>query len=285
MSQTDGNDTLEPTNGDGERTRQSSPDPKGSEPASKPKSPDTRARIALEVLKWSGIVLAGLAILAVGSAGLSDLSSGKVEALPNIVDKLISSYLPLLGTWVGTVLAYYFARENFEAASEQTNKLLNQTLSERLDSIRVIDVMTRFENIIGILDKTADKDKSLEGPDSLRSQIRAGATRLVVKDKRKVIAVIHASTLSDFILKAPDEAARSALTLGVLLADKDVKQVIERIAFVSDTATMDDVKIAMERVSGTADVFVTPGASPEEQPIGWVTNNDLAKHSQYVRAR
>jgi hypothetical protein len=33
---------------------------------------------------------------------------------------LFSAVLPLLGTWVGTVLAFYFARENLEAAAEST---------------------------------------------------------------------------------------------------------------------------------------------------------------------
>ena len=36
---------------------------------------------------------------------------------------LLSSILPLLGTWVGTVLAYYFAKENFESAARATGRL------------------------------------------------------------------------------------------------------------------------------------------------------------------
>jgi hypothetical protein len=36
---------------------------------------------------------------------------------------VFSSVLPLLGTWVGTVLAFYFARENLAAATESTLRL------------------------------------------------------------------------------------------------------------------------------------------------------------------
>src|SRR5205807_7605252 len=36
---------------------------------------------------------------------------------------VFTAVLPLLGTWVGTVLAFYFARENLQDATESTLRL------------------------------------------------------------------------------------------------------------------------------------------------------------------
>jgi len=37
---------------------------------------------------------------------------------------ILTSILPLLGTWIGTVLAYYFAKDNFEAAAKHEQQRL-----------------------------------------------------------------------------------------------------------------------------------------------------------------
>jgi len=44
-------------------------------------------------------------------------SPDTTEKFKDIKD-LFGMLLPLIGTWVGTVLAYYFSKDNFEAASK-----------------------------------------------------------------------------------------------------------------------------------------------------------------------
>jgi len=49
--------------------------------------------------------------------------------------QVLTTVLPLIGTWVGTVMAYYFSRENFEAASRSAAELARQlTPQEKLRS-------------------------------------------------------------------------------------------------------------------------------------------------------
>src|SRR3954451_14190864 len=55
------------------------------------------------------VVISAVAILAAGSGNRAEMSR-----------LVFSSVLPLLGTWVGTVLAFYFARENLQAATDST---------------------------------------------------------------------------------------------------------------------------------------------------------------------
>jgi hypothetical protein len=58
------------------------------------------------------------------------------------VKDVLTIVLPLIGTWVGTVLAFYFSRENFVAAAQQTADLVRQlTPGERLQSIAVTEAM------------------------------------------------------------------------------------------------------------------------------------------------
>jgi hypothetical protein len=85
----------------------------------------TAAVLGITILSWVTIATADAA------------ANGRAQNVLNAV-------LPLFGTWVGTVLAYYFARENFEAASNSTSQLVSQlTPDEKLRSIPVASVMTR----------------------------------------------------------------------------------------------------------------------------------------------
>lgn len=66
----------------------------------------TRQLIALVVVGVSLLCVAAISGPAIGFANDKAATSRLV----------LTSVLPVLGTWVGTVLASYFARENFEAA-------------------------------------------------------------------------------------------------------------------------------------------------------------------------
>src|SRR3954462_11715499 len=78
----------------------------------------TRRRLAFTVVVVSiaGVILiSGVALALAG------------DNRPDMAQLVFSSVLPLLGTWVGTVLAFYFARENLKAATESTLALSGRT--------------------------------------------------------------------------------------------------------------------------------------------------------------
>ncbi len=84
------------------------------------------------------------------------------------VKDILTIILPLVGTWVGTVLAFYFSRENFVAAAKQTADLVRQlTPEQRLQSIAVTEVM---------LDMSAETTTKLTLPtpeDAARIKVKA----------------------------------------------------------------------------------------------------------------
>src|SRR5436309_3092423 len=72
--------------------------------------------------KWlaGGIVAASIVGIVIAST-VALIAAGSNR--PETSRLVFSSVLPLLGTWVGTVLAFYFARDNLEAATQSTLQL------------------------------------------------------------------------------------------------------------------------------------------------------------------
>ena len=85
--------------------------------------------------------------------GITTLSIVVIILNKNFTETVFSSVLPLFGTWVGTVLAFYFSRENFETAATRTQELVERlSPEERLRSTLVTIAMTTdfysiYENI------------------------------------------------------------------------------------------------------------------------------------------
>src|SRR5664279_4083891 len=72
----------------------------------------TRKRLAMSVVAISAVGIIAISGLTIGFAG----SSNRADT-----SKLVfTAVLPLFGTWVGTVLAFYFAQGNLEAATNST---------------------------------------------------------------------------------------------------------------------------------------------------------------------
>ena len=76
------------------------------------KASHTRSRLASLII---GLSMIGITLAATAAVWTADEENrGQVTQL------VFSSVLPLFGTWVGTVLAFYFARESLQAATESS---------------------------------------------------------------------------------------------------------------------------------------------------------------------
>ena len=70
--------------------------------------------------KWLAMGLVALSVLGIVVVSGVAILSAEDSARGDMSQLVFSSVLPLLGTWVGTVLAFYFARDNLQAATEST---------------------------------------------------------------------------------------------------------------------------------------------------------------------
>lgn len=64
------------------------------------------------------------------------------------VKYVFTALLPLLGTWMGTVLAFYYSKENFEAANKSVQYMVkNVTTADRLKAILASQVWIPIESM------------------------------------------------------------------------------------------------------------------------------------------
>jgi len=101
----------------------------------------TRQKLAARIVTIGPIAIAVLSVVIVGAAAFTNAGTGLKES----TQLVFTAVLPLVGTWVGTVLAFYFAKENFEAASRATKEILG--IDEKLKSILVSTVMIPISKI------------------------------------------------------------------------------------------------------------------------------------------
>src|SRR3954467_1354257 len=93
-----------------------------------------RDQIAEKVVFWSGVGIGVTTLTVLVTTAIFDSKN-----LSDISRTAFNTLIPLFGTWVGTVLAFYFASKNFEAASKSTRELVDQLGDDKLKQVAVKD--------------------------------------------------------------------------------------------------------------------------------------------------
>jgi hypothetical protein len=230
---------------------------------------------------------------------------------------VFSTVIPLLGTWIGTVLAFYFSRENLESASKSVQDIVAQlNPEERLRSISVTSKMIPTKQMI-LLKVTDGKLENINlVNDMLRKLDACGKNRLPVLDKDdKPLYMIHRSIIDRYLAvksieiangnntptngtdgKSMPESGESVstaestkppkflkdLTLkDILDDDTDAKNLFEKsFAVISENTNLADAKAAMDKIENCSDVFVTKTGSKSEPVIGWLTNLMITENAK-----
>jgi hypothetical protein len=110
----------------------------------------------------------------------------------------------------------------------------------------------------------------------------------VLNDSGAVRHVIHQSLIYKFISAKSIAASESgmlfdprSLTLEDFLNFKNMREIVtEAIAFVPETANLEQAKEKMEKISNCQDVFVTETGKRDEPIKGWLTNVDIGRLSK-----
>lgn len=238
----------------------------------------SREGIARSVIICSGI---GLAVVSIAVIWLSQLS-GDADGAKESRMAVFNALVPLLGTWVGTVLAFYFSRENFVTAAAATERLIGQAGDRKLAQIPVRNEMTPRQSIKAVVLTDDDETKVLVA--ELVNMLKPPVTRIPVLTATDCVKyVLHESTIYKFVAMRGGQSGTSTATLKDLLDHDDVRQLAQRFAFVALDATLADAQTALKAVPSRQDVFVTDSGSATEPVRGWITNAGLAKHARLAR--
>jgi len=239
-----------------------------------------REKIAMIVLLSSiiGMVILALTVIVLACLGKNSTAAKDV----------FNSLLPVFGTWVGTLLAFYFTKDNFEAATKSvTNMASRMTLADQKlqqipvkEKMRPLKSMTiwplkRGEEAACVLSKLLDGSKYDRVP--------------MLDDQNRLVYLVYLATINHFISQLAMGKATVAgkgpldVTLqDMFAADPQIKVMAEKsFGFVAQTASLSDAQREIERVSKDCacnDVFVTATGKPDEAILGWVTDNTIAEN-------
>src|SRR5262249_3880302 len=117
----------------------------------------------------------------------------------DLFDKIFAALIPLFGTWVGTILTFYFTRENFDAANRNMQQMVKQlTPDERLKAIDVRTAMIpRNKMVVQIVGN--DSDTSVRF-DALQGLLKPPVTRIpVLNADESARYVLHESMIYKYV--------------------------------------------------------------------------------------
>lgn len=199
------------------------------------------------------------------------------------VKDILGILLPVLSAWAGTVFAFYFGRENFEAAARSTAALVRQlTPEEKLRSIIFKDVMIPIEKAAKLIIDKPETDIKLKTDMIDNILVKENRERLPMLDQQgRIKFMAHRSLIDRFVVQEVEKGKKvEDLTLADMLADAPTKQVLEN-SFVTllETASLAEAKALMDKLKLCSDIFATEDGNPTTKVTGWVTNVIIRQHS------
>jgi hypothetical protein len=232
------------------------------------------------IISVTGVVALGITTLVVKSPGTND---------PFEKVKYVSAtILPLLASWVGTILAFYFSKENLMAATQSVTDLSKAiTGIDKLKSIPVREKMRplseiKFEQVLN------GGEAKVKLSDLLKKY--TNVERIIILDDKNVVRfLIYKSMVERYLSRIATDPA--LLPAGVAIADLTLKHLFDSdsqmrvlfetsFGFVRVDATLADAKQVMDKIPKCQDVFVTQTGDPKEPIIGWVTDNAILENAK-----
>lgn len=251
-----------------------------------------RAKLGMRLVFWSTIALVALAGVVMVGAIVAE-SRGSNGAVLDAARLLFSSLLPLFGTWVGTILAFYYTKENFEAASRGTLDVV-RTVAQRLNTTPVTDVMMPRSKIISVTAPDGLRELAItEVEKKFEAEGENGQriSRLLILDAGGAcVGILHRSVFNEILangLRSKPPVDPTADKLGKLLELKYPAHsgktyldfVRDTVAYVGRERSLADAKAAMEQRPGCQDVVVTATGDRTEAVLGWISNVDIGRLS------
>lgn len=237
-----------------------------------------------QLVLWGTIIIGGVGVVFAIIALNGD--EQKVKTAFSILQYVIGVLLPLWGTWIGTVLAYYYSKENFESANKSVQQIVDKLTSEKkLATVKAIDTMIAKENLI----------KQMVGPgeDLTKFKLKEDCIDFVETNKIKRVIilddkdcakyVIHRDLISFFITNeiwAGGDVKDLSLKDMYEKGNPDIKSTMDNsVKFIGKNANLLEAKNLMQQYKTCQDVFITENGNPAESILGWITNVTISENS------
>ncbi len=240
-----------------------------------------RYNMALLILAWG---IFGVTALGAVAIIFTAVYSNNADVFDSVKD-ILAILVPVISAWVGTVLAFYFSKENFESASDKSRELIRQfsTPDEKLRAMAAKDVMIEMEHALFYLLESNPDQVLLKKDLKTRFLDRFRRNRLPVLDEAgRVRFMLHRSTIDQFLDEMADRGAdREKLSLQDMLDSAYYSRVIAgSFKAIKGSLSLLGAKTCFETVPGCQDVFVTETGELTSPVVGWITNDLVIKYSK-----
>lgn len=190
--------------------------------------------------------------------------------------------LPLYGTWVGTILAFYFSRNAFVAASDSavriqqvTSDLISAPPPSPDDKLSKIALKSLANDLVFSLNEN-DLGKPLqEIVTDLENKERY---RIIVLDANKQYGGLIYRIGAKAYLAPPPETAPTFLTVREYLEWQKGQSVQPTVVFLPESATLADAYAKMKATMGCRDVIVTTDGNDTSRVVVYVTDYDIEQY-------
>jgi hypothetical protein len=184
---------------------------------------------------------------------------------------VVTSVVPLLASWVGTVLAYYYSSESMDAATRSVKELM--PVEEKLKSISVSKVMIRLSEMAKF--KYDDTQKVQDILKALKDAAK-GERLPFLDDKIYPIYMLHKSAIDSALVEANSQDN------GLALAEVPSLNEVAKKSFgtVGQDATLETARSEMMRINNCQDVFITEKGTKDGPVVGWITNGIIEENSK-----
>jgi len=185
--------------------------------------------------------------------------------------------LPVVATWVGTIIAFYFGRENFESATNQVRMFTQKLTSGDKAETPVTSIMISLSAMVyfSIPQGNTEKDIKLL---TLYKKLGEKITRIPVLDAKNVVKyMIHESSINKYL--ADGGKLNDSLETFLKKTKANGYEFGINAAFIilSEKATIGVAKNKMEEIHFCKDIFITQSGRIGDPVTGWISDVILAR--------
>ena len=220
-------------------------------------------------LAYGTVIFSAVGIICLAAYIISK-DSGNAMTVFNIV-------LPVFASWVATILAFYYGRENFESANQEVRKMVQLTTQQREEE-PVTSIMRPFNDMVHF--QTPDGEG---GQDVKLSELRHKfdpdkVSRLpIIYADKKPKYMIHQSSIDKYIAAGgkPEDTLKNFIATQKKAGFEFGLN--KGFVVVSEQTALAVAKRKMEELRFCQDIFITKAGSSDEPLTGWISNVRMAK--------
>ena len=189
--------------------------------------------------------------------------------------------VPVFASWVGTVLAFYFGRDNFEAANREVRELVTtvtEAAGEQHAQEQATAIMRPLEDMV-VEQLASGNDLSSITLQAIRAKFTEAITRMpILAATAQALYMIHQSSIDRYLAtEGHGEGDTLQLFIDSQAAAGFRFDNQHGFGTVAETATAGEVKASMDAAQGVQDIFVTTDGTGDGAVLGWISNLRLSR--------